>query len=173
MVVRGLRRHAVLVGLVVHATLSAVWASTIAALSVALLVVGHVRSVIGAGVVWVSIWVLSTWLSLRLGRMSLLSLSSLSSLLGLRDWVGSSVSAGLGLTSRGISGLCLLGSRLGEGRSGVGRRGVVSAESTLLGGWAFLGLRTLLLAVLLAVVVLIRMALLVCGVVLRVFARGR
>lgn len=172
MVVRSLRRHAILVGLVVHATLSAVWAGTIVA-SVTLLVVVHVRSIIGARVVWVSIWVLSTRLSLWLGRMGLLSLSSLSSLLGLRDWVGGSMSAGLGLTSRSISGLCLLGRRLGEGRGGVGRRSVVSAEGTLLGGWAFLGLCTLLLGVLLAVVVLVRMALLICGVVLRVFARGR
>jgi hypothetical protein len=168
-----LRGHSVLVGLVVHAALS-IRAGTIIALSVSLLIVVHVSSVIRAGVVWVRIWVLCAWLSLWLGRMSLLRLSSLSSLLGLRNWVGSRMSAGLSLTSCGISRLGLLSGGLGEWRGSIGRRSIVSAESTLLRGWpVLLGLRVLLLAILLGVVVLICMALLICGVVLRIFARGR
>jgi len=171
-VVRSLRRHSIGVRLVVHATL-AVWTGAIVTLSIALLIVVHISSVVRAGIVWVAVWVLSARLSLGLGRMCLLGLSRLNSLLSLGWWVWSSVPAGLSFTNCCVSRLSLLRGGLGEWRGSISRWCIVSAESPLLGGWALLLSLSALLLTVLAVVVLVSMTLLVCCVVLRVLARSR
>lgn len=162
MVVWSCWRHTVaLLRLVVHATLSAIW-SSVSALAVALVVLVHVSSIVWAGIVRVAIWVLA---STALLWVRLLWYSSLAWLmLSLCGWVWSGVSTALSLTSSRVARLGLWTRALRVLRGGLGLWSSISAVAALGSTGAFLR-STRLLTVWRTVVVLVSIALMVCGVV--------
>jgi hypothetical protein len=101
MIIRSTRRHGItLVRLSVETGLPTIWSTGIVACTI-LLVLIHVRSIIGARIVRMAVGVVAT---LRLLGMTWLGLSALgcSRLLALGSWVRGGVTASLTLSGCGI-----------------------------------------------------------------------